>query len=364
MNISRISLYLGAFATMALSNAVVPVLALITSDAAVQGAIYSAYFLGAFFMVFPAGWISDKIGRAPLIKIGLAGTFASGLLIWFFTGDPLLTVGFRFLEGLFTGMFVSSALSFVNSQPEHTKLSGLYLALMNVGMVAGLVIPGILSVIHPYAGVLVFSVLTGFAFLAGIFFREGSGFISVRIPVRMIFSIALYHKWLWAALFIFTGATGVVTSMYPEMSGYSADISGVVTALMSVSTAVCVYAVSRVSLLDSLGFLRGSAFILALSVPLVFFTPIGMILVGAVFGIISVAVLNYIAGTPHPQGMMNGLLITMQYAGMAVMPFITGLIVIPLGYLGVFIIVGACVLLGGLLVVRCPCYAPAVKKGN
>ncbi|WP_319378553.1 MFS transporter [uncultured Methanocorpusculum sp.] len=364
MNISRIAVYLGAFAAMALSNAVVPVLALITSDAAVQGAVYSAYFLGAFFMVFPAGWVSDKIGRAPLIKIGLAGTFASGLLIWLFTGDPLLTVGFRFLEGLFTGMFVSSSLSYVNSQIDHTKLSGMYLALMNVGMVAGLVIPGILAVIQPYAGVLVFSVLTGSAFLAGVFFREDPGFVSVKIPVRMIFSIALYHKWLWAALFIFTGATGVVISMYPEMSGYSAEISGVVTALMSVSTAVCIYAVSRFSLQDSLGFIRRAAFILAVSVPLVFFTPIGMILVGAVFGVISVAVLNYIAGTPHPQGMMNGLLTTMQYAGMAALPFFTGLIVFPMGYLGVFILVGALVLLGGLLIVRCPCYASALKKSN
>ena len=363
MNISRIAIYLGAFATMALSNAVVPVLALITPDVALQGAVYSAYFLGAFFMVFPAGWISDKIGRAPLIKIGLAGTFISGIAIWFFTGDPLVTVGLRFVEGLFTGMFVSSALSYVNSEADHTKLSGMYIALMNVGMVAGLIIPGILAVIHPYAGVLVFGVLTGSAFLAGIFFRDAVGFVSVMIPIRMIFSITQYHTWLWVTLFIFAGATGVVTSMYPEMSGYSAEISGVVTGLMSVSTAVCVYTVSRLTLLDSLGIIRRAAVFLAVSVPLVFFTPLGMILVGAVFGVISVAVLNYIAGTPHPQGVMNGLYTTMQYAGMAALPFVTGLIVLPIGYLGVFILVGVVVLAGGLLIVRCPCYAPTLKRG-
>lgn len=363
MNISRITLYMGAFATMALSNAVVPVLALITPDVVLQGALYSAYFLGAFFMVFPAGWISDKIGRAPLIKMGLAGTFVSGIMIWFFVGDPLVTVGLRFLEGLFTGMFVSSALSYVNTEVDHTKLSGMYIALMNVGMVAGLIIPGILAVIHPYAGVLVFGVLTGSAFLAGLFFRDSAGFVSVIIPIRMIFSITQYHKWLWVALFIFAGATGVVTSMYPEMSGYSAEISGVVTALMSVSTAVCVYAVSRLTLLDSLGVIRRATILLAISVPLVFFTPLGMILVGAAFGVISVAVLNYIAGTPHPQGVMNGLYTTMQYAGMAALPFVTGLIVLPIGYLGVFILVGVVVLVNGLLIVRCPCYASTLKRG-
>lgn len=363
MNISRIAIYLGVFATMALSNSVVPILAIITPDAAMQGAVFSAYFLGAFFMVFPAGWISDKIGRAPLIKIGLAGTFLFGILIWFFSGDPLFIIGLRFVEGLFTGMFVSSSLSYVNSEVDHKKQSGTFVALINVGLVAGLIIPGVLAVIYPYAGVLVFGILTGAAFLIGIFFRDSDGFISIMIPVKMIFSITLYHKWLWVTLFVFAGATGVVTSMYPEMSGYSAEISGVVTALMSVATAICVFAASRVALLDSLGVIRKSAVVLAISVPLVFFTPIGMILVGAVFGVISVAVLNYIAGTPHPQGVMNGLFTTMQYAGMAVLPFITGLIVLPIGYLGVFIIVGVVVLIGGLLIVRCPCYAPTLKRG-
>ncbi len=361
MNFSRISLYLGAFATMALPNAVVPVLALITSDTAVQGALYSAYFLGAFFMVFPAGWISDKIGRAPLIKIGLAGTFVSWILIWYFTGDPLLTVGFRFLEGLFTGMFVSSALYFVNSQPEHTKLSGLYLALMNVGMVAGLVIPGILSLIHPYAGVLVFSFLTGFAFLAGIFFRDGSGFISVMIPVRMIFSIALYHKWLWAALFIFAGATGVVTSMYPEMSGYSAEISGVVTALMSVSTAVCIYAVSHLSSgfsgispafgvhprsLGSSGFLYADRHD---SCRCRFWHNFGR----------SFQLYRGHSSSPgHDEWSFNNHAVWRD-GGIAVYYRSDRY---SLGISGRFIIVVACVLLGGLLVVRCPCYAPAVKN--
>ena len=362
IKISKIAIYLGVFASMALSNSVVPILSMITPDAAMQGALFSAYFLGAFLMVFPAGWISDMIGRAPLIKIGLAGTFVSGLLIWFFSGDPLFIVGLRFVGGLFTGMFVSSSLSYVNSEPDHKKLSGVYMALLNVGLVAGLIISGALVVFDPYTGVLVFSILTGAAFLAGIFFKDSAGFISAMVPLKTIFSITQYHKWLWITLFVFSGATGVVLSMYPEMSGYSADISGVVTALMSLATAVCVFAASRFALMNSLGIIRKSAVLLAVSVPLVFFTPIGLILVGAVFGVITVAILNYIAGTSHPQGVMNGLFTTMQYAGMAALPFIAGLIVLPIGYLGVFIIVGVVVLVSGFLVVRCPCYIPAIKR--
>ena len=361
MNASRFALFLGAFASMALSNAVVPVLSIITPDPVVQGAVYSAYFLGAFLMVFPAGWISDMVGRPPLIKLGLLGTCVSGLLIWFFPGDPLFTISLRFLEGLFTGMFVSAALSYINSGADHKKLSGMYIALLNVGMVAGLVIPGLLAAYHPYAGVLVFSVMSGCAFLAGIFFRDPAGFVSLKIPIQTILSIAQYHKWLWVTLFVFAGATGVVTSMYPEMSGYSAEISGVVTALMSLATAVCVYAASHLALSDSLGVIRKTAVLLAVSIPLVLITPLGMIITGGVFGVISAAVLNYIAGTPHPQGVMNGLFTTMQYAGMAALPAITGLLVIPLGYLWIFASVGILVLAGGLLIVRCPCYAPALR---
>ncbi|MDD4132858.1 MAG: MFS transporter [Methanocorpusculum sp.] len=362
MHLSRITVYLGAFAAMALSNAVVPVLALITQDAALQGALYSAYFLGAFFMVFPAGWLSDKFGRASLIRIGLAGTFLSAILLWFLAGDPLSAVVLRLVEGLFTGMFVSAAVSYVNSEADHRKLSGIYLALLNVGMVAGLLLSGVLAVIHPYAGVLFFGVLTGCALIAGIFFRDSTAFVSETVQIKKILSITREHKWLFVSLFIFTGTTGIVTSMYPEMSGYSADISGVVTALMSISTAVCVYAASRFAFWNSLGVIRKAAFILAISVPIVFFTPAGMILAGAAYGVIAVAVLHYIAETHLPQGVTNGLNMMIQYAGMAVLPFIAGVVVMPAGYFLVFVFAGIAVLAGGLLVVRCPCYTARLKK--
>ena len=49
---------------MALSNAVVPVLPDFAEGAALQGVVYSAYFLGAFLTVLPAGIASDRIGSA------------------------------------------------------------------------------------------------------------------------------------------------------------------------------------------------------------------------------------------------------------------------------------------------------------
>lgn len=46
---------LGIFVVMALSNAVVPVLPGFAEGAAMQGAVYAAYFLGTFITVLPAG---------------------------------------------------------------------------------------------------------------------------------------------------------------------------------------------------------------------------------------------------------------------------------------------------------------------
>ncbi len=354
--IFRMSLFLGAFAAMALSNAVVPVLNSIAPDPGMQGAVYSAYFLGAFLMVFPAGMLSDRFGRTPLVRIGLFGTLVSAVVLWISYPDPAAAVALRFAEGLFTGMFVSAAMAFVNSAADHRRLAGGFVALMNVGMVAGLVVSGWLASVQAYAGVLVFGILTGAAGLLSLGLADDAPAQENVLPFAAVKDIAVYHKWLWAALFVSCGTTGVVISAYPELSGASADVNGVVTALMSVATAVFVYATSRMRPADSHSVMQVAGILLAVSVPVVLVNPVGMIFVGAVFGVITAAVLNYLAETKKPQGVMNGMFNMTQYAGMAALPFAAGLLVLPAGYAVVFLIVAVLNAAAGLLVVRCPCY--------
>lgn len=350
------SLFLGAFAAMALSNAVVPVLNSIAPDPGMQGAVYSAYFLGAFLTAFPAGMLSDRFGRAPLVRIGLLGTLISAAVLWISYPDPAAAVALRFVEGLFTGMFVSATMAFVNSAADHRRLAGGFVALMNMGMVAGLIVSGWLASVQAYAGVLVFGILTGAAGLLSLGLADDAPAQENVLPFAAVKDIAVYHKWLWAALFVSCGTTGVVISAYPELSGASADVNGVVTALMSVATAVFVYAASRMRTADSLSVVRAAGLLLAVSVPVVLVNPVGMIFVGAVFGVITAAVLNYLAETKKPQGVMNGMFNMTQYAGMAALPFAAGLLVLPVGYAVVFLIVAVLNATAGLLVVRCPCY--------
>ncbi len=75
----RLSLVIGIFIIMALSNAIVPVLPEFADEMpALQGIIFSAYFFGAFVMVLPAGVLGDRFGRKPFIIAGLLFTVVSG----------------------------------------------------------------------------------------------------------------------------------------------------------------------------------------------------------------------------------------------------------------------------------------------
>jgi MFS family permease len=78
---TRVTLFFGVFAVMALSNAIVPVLPSFAESSSLQGAIYAAYFLGAFVSTLPAGILSDRVGRVPLIRLGLIITVISGILL-------------------------------------------------------------------------------------------------------------------------------------------------------------------------------------------------------------------------------------------------------------------------------------------
>jgi MFS family permease len=270
-------LFFGIFAVMALSNAIVPLLPDYAAESAVQGTIYSAYFLGAFATTLLGGILSDRYGRVPLIRSGLIITVASGLLLSVLTA-PVPVIAIRLLEGVGAGFFVAAAMSYVNSLPDHERMSGWFMAFLNAGLVGGLVIGGWLAAQTPIPanGILFFAGITIIPAVASFFIRDLPAITPPKDHRATLVRMIEDYRWLWYSSIILVGTTGVVTSLYPEFSGYSPDAVGVWISLMSIATILAVLVVPRLSL-PPVPAIRWSAALMVVAVMVSFYSPLGFI---------------------------------------------------------------------------------------
>jgi MFS family permease len=352
---TRISLFFGMFCVMALSNAIVPVLPVYTDSSAVQAAIYSAYFLGAFVSTLPAGILSDRYGRVPVIRTGLAITVASGFLLSVLI-LPVPVILARITEGIGAGFFVAASMSYINSLSDHEKMSGYLLASLNAGLVIGLIFAGWLAAHNPSpsSGILVFSALVSIPAVASIFIRE-TGSINRHGNFTMVFNLVQEFRWLWYSSVVLIGITGVVTSLYPKFSGYSPDSVGNWISLMSMATIAGVLVASRLSLPPVLT-IRWSAILIAFSVLVSYYSPLGFVILGISAGVVMIAQMSFLAHVRDHQGGAMGLYSTTTYLGMAVLPFITGLIADSSGFFYAFCAAAIFALTVFLTIVRCNCF--------
>ncbi len=349
---------LGIFAVMALSNAIVPVLPAFAGQSAWQGAIYAAYFFGAVISTLPGGVLADRHGSVPVIRVGLLMTVAAGILLFFIT-SPLLVIILRGGEGIGAGLFVAAALSYVNSRSDHTHMSGYYMAMLNLGLVLGLIVAGLLAVrfAQPALGIGVFTLFALVA-LAGsavtgnyLVFFAGSG------DTALLSVFIRDNLWLWYSAVILVGITGVVSSLYPKFSHDAPDTLGLWIAGMSIATIIAVLVVTRMPL-SPVPVIRWSAIFMAAGVLLTYVTPLGFIVLGALAGVVMIAQMAYLAGVSDHQGLLMGLFSTASYLGMAILPFLAGIIADTGGFLAAFVVTA---ILGGTVAVTtgwCRCRSP------
>jgi len=329
---------IGVFAVMALSNAVVPVLTVFAGDSAWQGAIYAAYFFGAFVSTLPGGLLSDRHGSVLVIRTGLLLTVVSGTLL-FFASTPFTAVMLRGCEGIGAGLFVAAALSYINSRDDHILMSGYYMAMLNLGLVLGLVIAGWLAVQYsdPALGIGVFTLFTLVACAGSMLTNAGPGPGGERINSSGMSAAILHRPWLWYSVVVLVGITGVVSSLYPKFSGETPDMLGLWIAGMSVATIITVVIISRVPL-PPVPVIRWCAVFMAAGVLIAYFTPLGFIVLGSFAGVVMIAQMAILAGDRAHQGLLMGLFSTTSYLGMAVLPFVAGIVAETGGFLLAFVI--------------------------
>ncbi len=319
----RVAVCSGIFLLMALSNAVVPVLDIFAEGPAAQGLVFSAYFFGAMLTVLPAGIASERFGRARLMQAGLGISLGGGLAIALAPSVPVL-IAARLVEGVATGVFVSAALAYVNSQPDGGRGSGAFMASLNAGLFLGLIVTGVLveQTGLRSAGVIAFSCLTAIPLILAFTLKNGPSTVQTA-PLARLGPVLSQYRWILYATVIMFGAGGAVTGLYPEFSTVDPGLLGLQIALQNITTIVAVIVVSRLAL-EPIPLIKGSACLMALAVGVSFLSPYGFVLIGAAAGAVQIAALVFFAQTQEPQGVAVGLFNTASYAGMTVLPALAG----------------------------------------
>ncbi len=95
------------------------------ASVAMVGVIASAYFLAVFAFSVPAGRLSDRIGRKPMIVSGTA-LYAISTLLFLTTTNPWWFVVFRVLEGLGAAAVVPAAQALIGEITGNENRSQAY----------------------------------------------------------------------------------------------------------------------------------------------------------------------------------------------------------------------------------------------
>ncbi len=103
------------------------------------GLIASMLYLGTLLFASPMGWLSDQIGRKPVLVSGIA-LYAVATFLFTRTTDPVWFVLFRLLEGVGTAAVMPAGQAFiadVSSEADRSKAFGLLTTAQFGGLIAG-----------------------------------------------------------------------------------------------------------------------------------------------------------------------------------------------------------------------------------
>ncbi|MDD3246082.1 MAG: MFS transporter [Methanosarcina sp.] len=372
MNLKKLILYSSVFAIQGLSNAAIPILPELAGEGnaspAVSSLLYSGYFIGALLTMLPFGILADRIGNLKVAGLGITLTVISGLFISF--SDNLWILGIsRFVEGLGCGAFFPAAYSMISEWKDSRRSMGEFNFLLNAGLASGVFFSGMLAELGIKTAISIFTILAVFSFalilpeawkllssgksgrtkeksgtsnskrssgeqLGALMIFEPAGHLK---KVRKAFSENGFWK-IWGISVILYGATGLLTSNYPD---YSADfltkpelglaISASYIAAMLSSLAAGRSSADYKKIVRTGIILAAAGVLLSTKAPLLAFFLIGAGGGAAVIGLVTAV--SRISSSGFAMGIFN----TGIYAGLGLVPVFGSLFIDPLGYETVFL---------------------------
>lgn len=372
MTSKKFILYSSVFAIQGLSNAAIPVLPELAGEGnaspAVTSLLYSGYFIGALLTLLPFGILADRIGNLKVVGLGITLTLISGLFISF--SDNLWVIGVsRFVEGLGCGAFFPAAFSMLAEWKDRQRSLGEFNFLLNAGLAAGVFFSGMLAGLGIKTAISIFTLLAGFSFTLllleawRLMSSDSSGKIKgkpgtsnrrktsgEKIETPVIFKPGGYLEkarhaflgsgfWkLWGISVLLYGATGLLTSNYPNYSAgfltkpeLGAAISASYVAAMLSSLAAGRTRMSYKNIIRVGIILVAAGILLSVKTPLLAFFLIGAGGGAAIIGLVDAV------SRISSSGVAMGLFNTGIYAGLGLVPVFGSLFIGPLGYETVFL---------------------------
>jgi hypothetical protein len=225
---------------------------------------------------------------------------------------------------------------------------GEFNSLLNLGLAAGMGMAGILVASGMKNGLILFVGLMVPVFNVSIMVLVNNGLgnpvsnkneiISVLVRSKSIFMHTEYLQ-IWLLSFVLFGSSGVLIALYPDFSIEFLDKGALGMYLASVYLGAMVTSLIGGRLRVRRDYLvRAGMGITGVGALAAMFDPLGLTLMGAGSGLGLVGLVTSVSHLDIEKGLAMGIFNTYTYAGLGMVPLVSGLMLSTLGYNGVFIL--------------------------
>ena len=203
---------------MAGASLVIPILPVFLSHKGISpsgvGLTISVIFVAMVLIQFPAGYLSDKFGRMPILIFGL-GTYAFGAFALLSSPPFSLFLVFRFIQGLGSGSFIVGVNSFVGDVTPiefrgraYGVIAGSQMGAVSIGVFVGALI-GYKNINEIFALTAVMSLIA-----VPITFLSTSKKHLLTIPNYATQIKSIYRSRIFIAAVIYNVTFGAIAGMY------------------------------------------------------------------------------------------------------------------------------------------------------